>query len=476
MTQRNSIGPGAKQIFLFRELASRSCPSSFDVASAGPAAISSRSSRRRLDRVERRRAASPRPSAFTELSGGSPGPHPDQAGEPHLAWPDRPGRRADCACSCCRPARRTLARRRPRRRSCLNTRNSESRNTSERSRDLQPAAEIRLVRSVASRSPRRTASGGSAARSTGRSPEDLLHQRLDEAVDGLRPRERDLDVHLRELELAVGALILVAEAADDLEVAIGPGDHQDLLEDLRRLRQRVELAGMHAARHEEVARALGRRLGQNRRFDLPEAVGVEVAANRHRHAVAQADVVLQARPPQIEIAVAQPHVLGHRRVLGDLERRRLRFVEHADLAREHLDLAGRELRIDRVFRSALDRSGDADDELGAQPLGAAISASFSRTTTCDTPGAVADIDEGDAAEIAGSGAHQPPTTRRVGPHVVSCAARRTCGFWSTTRSGSAIESRLCRMSQPRRARRMSGRRCAGPSSPLLLARAHRRLG
>ena len=54
--------------------------------------------------------------------------------------------------------------------------------------------------------------------------------------------ERRLDVDLRELRLAVGAQILVAEAARDLEVAVEAGHHEQLLVDLRRLRQRVELA------------------------------------------------------------------------------------------------------------------------------------------------------------------------------------------------------------------------------------------
>ena len=61
-------------------------------------------------------------------------------------------------------------------------------------------------------------------------------------------RERHLDVDLRELGLAVGAQVLVAEAARDLEVAVEARDHQDLLEELRRLRQRVELAVVDAAR------------------------------------------------------------------------------------------------------------------------------------------------------------------------------------------------------------------------------------
>ena len=83
--------------------------------------------------------------------------------------------------------------------------------------------------------------------------------------------ERRLDVDLGELRLPVGAQVLVAEAARDLEVAVEARHHQQLLVDLRRLRQRVELARVHAARHEIVARALGRRLGEDRRLDLEEA-------------------------------------------------------------------------------------------------------------------------------------------------------------------------------------------------------------
>ena len=59
--------------------------------------------------------------------------------------------------------------------------------------------------------------------------------------------ERHLDVELRELRLPVGALVLVAEAAGDLVVALEPADHQQLLEQLRRLRQRVERPGLECA-------------------------------------------------------------------------------------------------------------------------------------------------------------------------------------------------------------------------------------
>jgi hypothetical protein len=66
--------------------------------------------------------------------------------------------------------------------------------------------------------------------------------------------ERHLDVELGELGLAVGARILVAEAARDLHVAADAADHQDLLEDLRRLRQRVERAGARGSARGSRAR------------------------------------------------------------------------------------------------------------------------------------------------------------------------------------------------------------------------------
>ena len=88
--------------------------------------------------------------------------------------------------------------------------------------------------------------------------------------------KRHLHVDLRELGLAVGAQILVAEAARDLIVFVDAADHQKLLVNLRRLRQCVELAGVNAARDKVVARALGRRFHHHRCFYLDKAVVVKV--------------------------------------------------------------------------------------------------------------------------------------------------------------------------------------------------------
>ena len=90
--------------------------------------------------------------------------------------------------------------------------------------------------------------------------------------------ERHLDIDLRELGLAVGAQVLVTQAAGDLVVALDAGDHKKLLEKLRRLRQRVERAGLGAGRDDVVARAFRRRPHQQRRLDLDEAALVEEVA------------------------------------------------------------------------------------------------------------------------------------------------------------------------------------------------------
>src|SRR2546430_9809600 len=50
-------------------------------------------------------------------------------------------------------------------------------------------------------------------------------------------RIRHLEIDLREFRLAVGAQVLVTEAAYDLEILVETGDHQDLLEQLGRLRK-----------------------------------------------------------------------------------------------------------------------------------------------------------------------------------------------------------------------------------------------
>ena len=83
--------------------------------------------------------------------------------------------------------------------------------------------------------------------------------------------ERHLDVELAELELPVRPEILVPEAGRDLVVAVEAGDHEELLEDLRRLRQREERPGCSRTGTRKSRAPSGVAARQARRPDVEEA-------------------------------------------------------------------------------------------------------------------------------------------------------------------------------------------------------------
>ena len=211
--------------------------------------------------------------------------------------------------------------------------------------------------------------GHAAQRQRDLEAEDVLPQRRDHALDrGLQDllgHERHLDVDLRELGLAIEAEILVAEAAHDLEVAVVARDHQQLLEDLRRLGERVELAGVEPRRHEEVPRAARRVLHHERRLDLEEPVGPEVVADGAGDLRARDQVLLQLGPAQIEVAVLEPQRLVGLELVLDGEGRRVGLREHLEIRGPHLDGAGRQVGV-LVAAARLHLAGDADAVLGAQ--------------------------------------------------------------------------------------------------------------
>ena len=113
--------------------------------------------------------------------------------------------------------------------------------------------------------------------------EHAAHHRLDRVEHVLLGDEAHLEIELIELaRRAVGARVLVAEARRDLEIAVEARDHDQLLELLRRLRQRVEFSGMQPRGHEIVARAFGRGRGQDRRLEFEEAAPPSSAGGSSR--------------------------------------------------------------------------------------------------------------------------------------------------------------------------------------------------
>lgn len=249
--------------------------------------------------------------------------------------------------------------------------------------------------------------------------EDLLAERdhvvlLDEA---------HLDVELRELGLAVRAEVLVAVAAGDLVVALHARDHEQLLEELRGLRQRVPGAGGQACGNQEVARALRGRARQGRGLDLDEVLRVEHAACSLVGLGAQAQGVGRGGAAQIEVAVLEARLLaddlGALEGRGDLERQRCGLVEHDDVAHHDLDLTRGEVLVLVALGAPGDDTGDLEHELGAQRV-------RDRLVTDDDLGdarGVAQVDEGHSTVIAAT--IDPPgegdgLTDLLGPQGAGC--------------------------------------------------------
>ncbi len=270
--------------------------------------------------------------------------------------------------------------------------------------DLETEAHVGLVGPIAEhrlgiREPREGTGGRRPTRGFERRDDDPL-----EHLEHVLPdRKRELEIELPEFELAIGAKILVAPAGCDLVVAVEPADHEQLLEQLRRLREREELARLQPDGDEEVARSFRRADGLARSPDVDEAQLVHRLPDRADHARREAEVPLHPVPPQVEVAVAQADGLVDV-LLVELERERVGTRKDLQLVDLHLDLAGREVRVDRVGCPADDLPLGAEHELVAdvvrdvRRVGRAVGVH----DELKEPGVVAQVDEDETAVIAPS--------------------------------------------------------------------------
>ncbi len=213
--------------------------------------------------------------------------------------------------------------------------------------------------------------------------------------------ERGLDIDLGELGLAIGAQILVAEAARDLVVAVHAGNHQQLLEQLRRLRQREEVPRLGPARHQIVARAFRCGAGQDRGFDVEEAEIVERRTHRAGDLRAQLHVALHARLAQFDVAIAQARGIAHRLGFVELQRRRLGGVENFQRRGVDLDLARGEVLVHRALGARAHPAGHLDHVFAAQALGRGKGFGLVGIEhDLDQPAAIAQIHEDHPAVVA----------------------------------------------------------------------------
>ena len=197
---------------------------------------------------------------------------------------------------------------------------------------------------------------------------NLTHHAFHHGQDGLLVDEGHLDVQLGKLRLAVSAQILIPEAAHNLEILLHAGQHENLLVNLRRLRQGIELARIQAARHQKVTGTLRSGLAEHRSLNLQKAVPVKVITHNLGNAMAQHEILLHLRAAQIKIAVLQAQHLIHLDAILDVERRSLCLVKDAQLLYYHLYHAGSHVRIYGFLGTGAHAAPDSHNELVADSL------------------------------------------------------------------------------------------------------------
>ena len=226
-------------------------------------------------------------------------------------------------------------------------------------------------------------------------------EKLQRGQDVLVLDERHLDVKLGELGLAVGSQVLVAEAAGNLEVAVEAGDHQQLLVELGRLRQRVEMPRVHPAGNQEVAGALGSAAAQNGRLDLEEVLLAQDVAHELAKPVADDEDPLHVGPAEVKEAILEAQLLVG---LGPvhLEGRRGRGIVEHQLGGPDLDRPGLELGVLLAGKPGGDDPLDSDHVLIAEVAapGLQLGAGVGLEDHLGDPVAVAQVDEDEPAEIA----------------------------------------------------------------------------
>src|SRR5688500_2436212 len=228
---------------------------------------------------------------------------------------------------------------------------------------LEPVAEVRTIGSVAlHRIGIRQALEGRWNLDR-RITEQVAEQPLRQREDVFGADERSFDIDLGELGLPVSTEILVAEAACDLEVSVETGNHQQLLVELRRLGQRIELTRMHPARHQIIACSLGGRLGEHRCLELQIATLVEIPPRALLQTVPENEVLLQLGPTKIEVAMPEAQVFGGQLFSSasrDRDCRNIGNRENLERGAAKLDLAGSYFRVSHFLGAQRDFAFNAN--------------------------------------------------------------------------------------------------------------------
>ncbi len=116
-------------------------------------------------------------------------------------------------------------------------------------------------------------------------------------MDILYADEGHLYVDLGKLRLPIHTEVFIPETLNNLEISIKPGDHKQLLEELRRLGKCIETPRVDPTRDQVVPRTLRGTPGQNGSLDLQKPLVVQTRPHCLGHLVTEYQVPLKPRPP-----------------------------------------------------------------------------------------------------------------------------------------------------------------------------------
>ncbi len=159
---------------------------------------------------------------------------------------------------------------------------------------------------------------------------------------------------------------------------------------------------MDAARHQVIARAFRRALGQDRRFHFDKTVLVEVIAEHLRRFGTKLQRALHFRTAQVEVTILQPQRLVDIDAVFDEERRVFGRVHNFEFGNLHFDFAGRQVRVHR-FRITLDDfTANGQHVLVARTICDAVrvAGKFRVEHDLHKSAPVAQVNEQDAPEVA----------------------------------------------------------------------------
>ena len=145
---------------------------------------------------------------------------------------------------------------------------------------LVPETQVRLIRTILLHGIFEGHARNRSLKVIANERPDILHDLFGNCDHVVLIDEAHFDIKLGKLGLAISTEVLITVATRDLEVAFHSGDHQHLLEKLRRLRKRVPRTGSQTCRNNEVTRTFGCGTCQRRRFNFDEIVSVKSIAGR----------------------------------------------------------------------------------------------------------------------------------------------------------------------------------------------------